>query len=126
MIRDVQGKQFSPAAGGDMIVCSPAPPPGIAAMAFRRIALFAVLLTTPAARRFRDHDRLLAVRHEHGEVHLWDVARGTRARQWLARDKADLLPAGHTFTDVALSPSGEQMAWLATPDRGVKEGRSVA
>jgi hypothetical protein len=82
--------------------------------------------TTPAALRFLDHDRLLAVRHEHGEVHLWDVARGTRARQWLARDKAGLLPAGHTFTDIALSPSGEQTAWLATPDRGVKEGRSVA
>jgi WD40 repeat protein len=86
--------------------------------------------------RFLDSDRLLAVAlarqgesrsgsPEECRVELWDVEKGTLRRAWgldrAKKERLKRLGAGYAFADVALSPSGRQMAWLASPERYGKE-----
>lgn len=57
-------------------------------------------------------------------VELWDVASGTRFALWTPdKSKWDPLPDGHDIRNVALSPSGEHMAWLAGPALDAKDGK---
>jgi WD domain, G-beta repeat len=62
-------------------------------------------------------------------VELWDVEKGTPSSTWTVdeekRARLKALGDGYEISYVALSPSGDRMAWLATPPRKVKEGKSA-
>lgn len=84
---------------------------------------------------FADEDRLLAIvgrpRQVSGPswyVELWEVEAGKRKSTWsVDKNKQESLKAlgvGYEFHHVVLSPSGERMAWLATPPPD-KEGKSA-
>jgi WD40 repeat protein len=82
-----------------------------------------------SALRFTDNDRLLGIVLDGCRVRLWDVPKATLFRTWEVDDakQAQLkkLGKGYAFASVSLSPSGELMAWLVSPHRSVKKGRSA-
>ena len=60
-------------------------------------------------------------------VEVWDVEKGTRNRTWgmdaAKQEQLKRMGDGFAFVDVALSPSGKQMAWLLSPKEDGKEKR---
>lgn len=86
--------------------------------------------------RFIDKNRLVAIARIDREwpsstgeclVQVWDSEQGVLKRSWAMdtakKEKLKSLSGGHGFSWVVLSPSGEQMAWLASPHETVKGGR---
>jgi WD40 repeat protein len=68
---------------------------------------------------FIDNNRLLAVIRK-ARVQVWNVEKGTQVRTWKSDDLVDK-SKGLSLIEVALSPSGEKMAWLGYPDVITKE-----
>jgi len=76
---------------------------------------------TVTALRFIANDRLLVAAHDEPRVQVWDVQSGIPSKEWDVdeekRRQIQSYGSDYSYVAVALSPSGEQMAWLAGVSR---------